>query len=56
MFDDIIAVLIPLVAVAIMFTWGPLLNLICPPCRHSLERRLESDAVRVRDALGLIRD
>ena len=38
MFDDIVAVLIPLVAIAIIFGWVPFLNLICPPRGRSLER------------------
>jgi hypothetical protein len=38
MIDDIVAVLIPLVAIAIIFAWVPFLNLICPPRERSLER------------------
>jgi hypothetical protein len=37
MIDDIVAVLIPLVAIAIIFAWVPFLNLICPPRERSLE-------------------
>jgi hypothetical protein len=38
MSDYIVAVIIPLIAIAITFAWIPFLNLICPPCHRSLER------------------
>jgi len=39
MSDYILAFVIPLVSIAIAFAWVPFLNLICPPCARSLERR-----------------
>ena len=39
MSDYVIAFIIPLAAVAITFVWVPLLNFVCPPCGHSLQRR-----------------
>ena len=38
MSDYIVAVIIPLVAIAITFAWIPFLNLISPPSNRSLER------------------
>jgi len=38
MSDYIFALIIPLVAIAIIFAWVPFLNLICPPRTRSLER------------------
>jgi hypothetical protein len=38
MSDYIVALMIPLVALAITFAWIPFLNLICPPSNRSLER------------------
>ncbi len=38
MSDYIFALIIPLVAIAIIFAWVPFLNLICPPRARSLER------------------
>ena len=35
----IVAVLFPLAALAIIFAWVPLLNLICPPCTSSFAQR-----------------
>jgi hypothetical protein len=32
MSDTIIAIIIPLIMIAIIFAWVPLLNLICPTC------------------------
>ena len=37
MSDYIVAVIIPLVALAITFGWVPFLDLICPPCNRSLK-------------------
>jgi hypothetical protein len=37
MSDYIVAVIIPLVALAITFGWVPFLDLICPPCNSSLK-------------------
>lgn len=54
MSDEIIALVIPLVAVAIIFAWVPLLNLICPPCGRSLER--QRDALNALSSIGSIRD
>jgi len=57
MSDDIVAVIIPLIAIAIIFAWVPLLNLICPPCGRALERRRsQMDALKVRSSAGSIRD
>ena len=49
---DIIAVIIPFAAVAIVFVWVPLLNFICPPCVRSFER----DALKIWTTMGSIRD
>ncbi|MCU1293312.1 MAG: hypothetical protein JWP08_2162 [Bryobacterales bacterium] len=38
MSDYIVALIIPLVAIAIIFAWIPFLNLVCPPCTRSLKR------------------
>jgi hypothetical protein len=35
----IVAILFPLAALAIIFAWVPLLNLICPPCTNSFAQR-----------------
>ena len=35
MSDNIIALIIPVVMIAITFIWVPMLNLICPPCQRS---------------------
>jgi hypothetical protein len=57
MLDDILAVIIPLVAIAIIFAWVPLLNLICPPCGRALERRrFQMKALEARTSMGSIRD
>jgi hypothetical protein len=32
MSDNIIAIVIPVIMIAIIFAWVPLLNLICPTC------------------------
>jgi hypothetical protein len=44
MSDNIIALVVPLVMIAIIFVWAPLLNFICPPCRHSSGWRRFQDA------------
>jgi hypothetical protein len=57
MSDYIFALIIPLVAIAIIFAWVPFLNLICPPCRRSLERRgFHGDELKARSSMGPIRD
>ncbi len=57
MSDYIFALIIPLVAVAIIFAWIPFLNLICPPCGRSFERRgLQGDESNARSSMGSIRD
>jgi hypothetical protein len=37
MSDNIIALVIPVIMIAIIFAWVPLLNLICPTCPHLRE-------------------
>jgi hypothetical protein len=55
--DYILALVIPLVAIAIIFAWVPLLNLICPPCGRSLERRsFQRDELKARSSIGSMRD
>ena len=39
MSDYIFAIIIPLIAIAIIFAWVPFLNFICPPCRRSFAHR-----------------
>jgi hypothetical protein len=57
MFNDILALLIPLVAVALVFAWVPLLNLISPPCESSLGRRaFREDELKARSSMGASRD
>jgi hypothetical protein len=57
MFNDILALLIPLVAVAIVFAWVPFLNRICPPAQRSLERRaFREDELKARLSMGSSRD
>jgi hypothetical protein len=57
MSDYIFALIIPLVAIAIIFAWVPFLNLICPPCERSLERRgFQGDELKARSSMGPIRD
>ena len=52
MSDNIIALLIPAVMIAITFVWVPMLNLICPPCRHySARRSLHETASKTHTAL-----
>lgn len=51
MSDGIIALIIPLVALAIIVVWVPFLNLICPPRGRSLEQ----EALEVRAFMGSIR-
>jgi hypothetical protein len=54
MSDAIVALIVPLGAVAIIFAWVPLLNLICPPCARSLERRRIQ--MKALSSAGSIRD
>jgi hypothetical protein len=57
MYDYIIAVVIPLVAVAIVFAWVPFLNLICPPCARSFGRGdFQGEELKARSSVGLLRD
>jgi hypothetical protein len=57
MSDYIFAITIPLVAIAIVFAWVPFLNLICPPCRRSLERRgFQGEGPKARSSMDPIRD
>jgi hypothetical protein len=57
MSDYIFALVIPLVAIGIIFAWVPFLNLICPPCTRSLERRsFRGDELKARSSMGSIRD
>jgi hypothetical protein len=57
MSDYLFALIIPLVAIAIIFAWVPFLNLICPPCRRSLEHRgFQGDELKGRSSMGPIRD
>lgn len=52
MSDNIIALLIPVVMIAITFVWVPMLNLICPPCqRSSAWRSLHETASKTHSAL-----
>ena len=52
MSDNIIALLIPVVMIAITFVWVPMLNLICPPCqRSSASRSLYETASKTHSAL-----
>jgi hypothetical protein len=57
MSDYIFALIIPLVAIAIIFAWIPFLNLICPPCGRSLESRgFQGEELEARSSVGPIRD
>lgn len=57
MSNDILAILIPIIAVALTFAWVPLLNLICPPCERSLERfAFRDDELKARSSLRATRD
>jgi hypothetical protein len=57
MSDYILALMIPLVAIAIAFAWVPFLNLICPPCARSLERRrFQAEELRARSSMGPLQD
>ena len=52
MSDNIIALVIPVVMIAITFVWVPMLNLICPPCqRSSAWRSLHETASKTHSAL-----
>jgi hypothetical protein len=39
MSDNIMAVVVTTVIIAIFFAWVPLLNFVCPPCGRFFERR-----------------
>jgi hypothetical protein len=57
MSDYIVAVVIPLVAVAIVFAWVPFLNLICPPCARSFGRGgFQGEELKARSSIGPFRD
>jgi hypothetical protein len=57
MSDYIFALIIPLVAIAIIFAWVPFLNLICPPRGRSLERRgFQGKELKAGSSVGPIRD
>jgi hypothetical protein len=57
MSDAIVALIVPLAAVAIIFAWVPLLNLICPPCARALERRrIQMKALKMLASTGSIQD
>ncbi len=57
MSDAIIALVIPLVGIAIIVAWVPLLNFICPTCRRSLEyQSFQRDLLEARTSMGSIRD
>jgi hypothetical protein len=57
MSDYIIAVVIPIVAVAIVFAWVPFLNLICPPCARSFGRGgFQGEELEARSSISLLRD
>ena len=57
MSDAIIALVIPLVGIAIIVAWVPLLNFICPTCRRSLEyQSFQRDLLEARASMGSIRD
>jgi hypothetical protein len=57
MSDYILALIIPLVAVAIVFAWVPFLNFICPPYARSLEpRSFQGEELRTRSSMGSIQD
>jgi hypothetical protein len=56
MSDYIFALIIPLVAIAIIFAWVPFLNLICPPRARSLGRGFQGEELKARSSIGPIRD
>ena len=57
MSDAIVALIVPLAAVAIIFAWVPLLNLICPPCARARERRrIQMKALKMLASTASIRD
>jgi len=52
MSDNIIALIIPVVMIAITFVWVPMLNLVCPPCQRSPAwRSLHETASKTHSAL-----
>lgn len=55
--DYIVAVVIPLVAVAIVFAWVPFLNLICPPRARSFGRgSFHGEELKARSSIGPLPD
>jgi hypothetical protein len=57
MSDYIFALIIPLVAVAIIFAWVPFLNFICPPRARSFERcGSHGEELKAGPSIGPIRD
>jgi hypothetical protein len=57
MSDDIIALIIPLVAIAIIVGWVPLLNFLFPRCGRSLERqRFQRNTLEALSSMGSMRD
>jgi hypothetical protein len=53
MSDQIFALIIPLVAIAITFAWVPFLNVICPSCGRSLERGgFQRDELKTRSSMS----
>ena len=57
MSDYILAIIIPLGAIALAFAWVPFLNFICPPCARSLERRtFQREDPGMRPSMTSIRD
>jgi hypothetical protein len=57
MSDDIIALIIPLVAIAIIVGWVPLLNFLFPQCGRSLERQsFQRDTLKALSSMGSMRD
>jgi len=57
MSDYIFALIIPLVAIAIIFAWVPFLNLICPPRARSFERHgFQGEELKAGSSIGPIGD
>ena len=46
MSDEVIAVIVTILILALLFAWAPFLNFICPPCsRYLAQRRMERKMV-----------
>jgi hypothetical protein len=46
MSDDVIALIVTILVIALLFAWAPFLNFICPPCSRFLaQRRMERQTV-----------